>query len=101
MNALYQLALQKLGFRQQSYRDAFAGSAMQLTLVDLAKYSGAFDADPHGMSDAMLREMIGRRQMFFRILTHLKLSQSEMEQVYQPALVHAARRLQASNGDSE
>lgn len=101
MNRWYQEALQKLGFRQKSYQSAFAGSAMQLVLVDLAKYSHAFDADVMGQSHDNLLVMHGRRQMFFRILTHLKLSQAEMEHVYQPALVSAARRIQTTQGADE
>ena len=101
MNEFIRAAIQRLGFRKQSYQTAFGGSSMQMVLVDLAKFSRAFDADIEGISHDALLMMHGRRQMFFRILTHLKLSQAELEQVYQPALVQAAARLQRSQGVDE
>jgi hypothetical protein len=94
-------AAQLLGFRQQTYQSAFNGSAMQLVLVDLAKFARAYDADLDGLSHDQLMAMHGRRQMFFRIVKHLKLSPAELEQVYQPALVHAARRIQTTQGAEE
>jgi hypothetical protein len=102
MNKFLHTAAQKLGFRQQSYQSVFEGSARQLVLVDLANYARAFDGDPDGMSHDALMTMHGRRQMFFRILKHLKLNPQELEYVYRPALMNAAARLQRSNpGDDE
>ena len=100
MNQFYQIALQKLGFRQQAYRSTFAeGSPAHLVLVDLAKFSRAFQADITGISNDVLREMHGRRQMFFRMTDHLKLTPQELELVYRNALVSAANKLQG--GDHE
>lgn len=93
MNHLYHAALQKLGFRAQSYQSVFAGSAMHLVMTDLAKFSGAFVTDPTGMTHDALMMMHGRRQMFFRIWNHLKLSPHELEEIARPALIAAAARL--------
>ena len=89
------VALEKLGFRQKSYQQAFgiAGSPSNLALIDLADFCCAFRADVAGLSNDQLREMNGRRQAFFRIWNHLHLSNAEMEQVYRPAIVRAATRL--------
>lgn len=97
MNVL-QIAAQKLGFRQGAYRQTFGeGSLLHLTLVDLANYSRAFDADNADLDDRQLVRMSGRRDVFFRIIKHLKLTPTELEQVYRPALINAAARLQRSN----
>lgn len=90
-------AAEKLGFRQKTYQTAFVGSAMQLVLVDLAQYAQAFDAD---LPDATPR-MQGRRDVFFRIFNHLKLSPFELEQVYGPAVAQTAARLQRQQGASD
>lgn len=97
---LWQNAIQRLGFRQQAYQRVFDG-AMQTALIDLARYSRAFDADTSGMSDRDLWEMHGRRQMFFRIVSHLKLTSQELEQVYRPELVMTANRLQQRQGHND
>lgn len=101
-NNLYMLALQKLGFRQHAYQAAFGeGTPGHLTMVDLADYSHAFMPDTEGLSDGQLREMHGRRQMFFRITNHLKFAPSEIEAIYRSALLRAASRLQSNRGDDE
>ena len=94
-------AIEKLGFRQKSYKMAFGvvGSPQYFALLDLADYCGAWVADPAGLSSDMLREMIGRRQAFFRIFNHLKLNQTEIETVYKGAIVRAAERLNPNEGD--
>lgn len=91
----YQVAIEKLGFRQKSYQHAFGieGSPANLALVDAADYACAFAADPQNLTDAQLREMHGRRQLFFRIWTHLRLNNAEMEIVCKGALLRAASRL--------
>lgn len=94
-------AVEMLGFRQKSYQQAFSGSSMHLVLVDLAKYSNAFNTELEHLTSDQLREMNGRRQIFFRILNHLKLSPSDLEQVYQPAIIHAARRIQTTGENDE
>jgi len=102
MNSFYYSALQKLGFRQQAYQTAFAeGSPGHLVLADLADYSRAFNADTDGISHDVLMAMHGRRQMFFRIIHHLKLAPHEIEAVYRTALMRAAARLQTSQGVEE
>jgi len=99
---MFLAAAQKLGFRQSAYRSAFPeGSATHLVLVDLANYSRAFDADNDDLSDRGLIRMSGRRDMFFRIIKHLKLSPTELEDVYRPALLGAAARLQRTQGDDD
>lgn len=99
---LYMMALQKLGFRQRAYQATFGeGSPGHLTLVDLAVYAAAFVPDTEGLSAGQLREMHGRRQVFFRIYNHLKLAPTELEAVYRSALLRAASRLQSSQGAEE
>ena len=98
MNAFLDTAAQKLGFRQSAYRQTFAdGSPANLVLVDLANFSRAFDADIDGVSHDGLMMIHGRRQVFFRIVKHLKLTPIELEYVYQPAMLAAAARLQRTN----
>lgn len=92
--SIWNLALQKLGLRQRSYQSVFDGP-LHNVLVDLARYSGAFEADPNGISRDELLARHGRRQMFFRILHHIKLTSQELEAVYRPALVAAATKLQS------
>jgi hypothetical protein len=98
MSDIFRTVAEKLGYRQKAYQSVFGGSAMQMVLVDLAAYSKAFDADTDGLSHDALMAMHGRRQMFFRILNHMKLSPIEIEQVYRPALMQAAARLQRTHG---
>jgi hypothetical protein len=97
-NDYFRAAADKLGFRQKAYQQTFGGSNMQLVLVDLAKYACAFEADPDNIPDATLRRLQGRRDMFFRIIKHLKLSPMEIEQVYAPVLMSAANRLARQQG---
>ncbi len=95
MNLLVREMLQKLGFRQQTYKQAFGeGTALHLVLTDLANYSRAFEADTDGITHDDLMKMHGRRQMFFYIIHHLKLAPPELELVYGSAIVKAARRVQ-------
>jgi len=99
---LYMLALQKLGFRQRAYQSAFGeGSPGHLVLVDLAAYANAFAPDTDGISHDMLMTMHGRRQMFFRIVNHLKLAPNEIEVVYRSVLMRTAARLQTTRGEDE
>ena len=98
----FQRALQKLGLRQQYYRSLFGeGSPGQLVLRDLAQFCGAFDADMTGKDQNTILIMHGRRQAFFRIFKELKLSPAELEIVCRDALVHAAARLQTTQGVDE
>jgi hypothetical protein len=105
MNRFYHSALRVLGMRQQTYQAAFGeGSHGHRALVDLAEYSRAFAADPEKLSHDEIMEMHGRRQMFFRIFRHVKLTPDQLEIVARDALVHTAARLQQSNpnqGDDE
>lgn len=101
MNEFFSRVSAMLGYRQRAYQETFAGSPRQHVLVDLAKFARAFDADLDGLSHDQLMTMHGRRQMFFRIVHHLKLSPTELEQVYQPALMQAAARLRTNQGADE
>lgn len=95
IEAIWHRGLQMLGYRRQVYQTVFSeGGPLHQALVDLAKYSGAFDADPNGITRDDLLVRHGRRQLFFRIIHHLKLSPQELETVYRPALIAAAQRLQ-------
>jgi hypothetical protein len=97
----YNAALQKLGIRQKAYQTAFGreGSAGFHVLVDLADYAHAFAADPENLTERQLWEMHGRRQMFFRIFKHIKLTPQELENVARSALQHAAMRLASKGAD--
>lgn len=95
-------ALEKLGFRQRAYQSAFgmAGSPQYLAVVDLADYCAAWRGDYEGIDHNTLMQMAGRRQAFFRIFNHLKLTQPEIEIVYKGAIMRAAERLdQTTQGD--
>ena len=91
----YRRALEKLGFRQKSYKSAFGivGSPQYIALIDLADYCGAWRGDHDGIAHDVLMQMVGRRQAYFRLFNHLKLSQPEMEIVYKGAILRAAERL--------
>ncbi len=98
----YMLAVQKLGFRQQSYQQAFGieGSPANLALIDLADFCGVFnDQSQATLTDAEVRERHGMRRAFFRIWKNLNLNPAEMELVARSALVRAAARLAAEDGD--
>jgi hypothetical protein len=98
MIAAFHLALQKLGLRQQAYKSVFGpGSPGHQVLIDMAEYTHAFASDPVGMTHDQVMVMHGRRQAFFRIFRHVKLSPAELEIVCKDALVHAAARLQQVN----
>jgi hypothetical protein len=76
-------AVQTMGLRQRSYQGLFAeGSPGHHVMVELALYARAYDADQDGISRDQLMTMHGRRQMFFHIVNHLKLSPNELEGVY-------------------
>lgn len=101
--ATYRKALEKLGFRQRAYQQAFGtpGSPAYLAMIDLADYCHAFAADPLNLTDAQVREMHGRRQAFFRVWSHLKLDHAEMETLCRGALLRAAARLsQVEQGEA-
>ena len=102
MNQFYHAALQKLGFRQKAYQSAFAqGTPLQMVLIDLAKFSGAFVSDPDGMTHDQLMTMHGRRQMFFRIFSQIKMTPQELEEIAKPALIYAASRLDPNLGGND
>jgi len=94
-------AIEKLGIRQKAYKSAFGvvGSPAYLALIDLADFCAAFQVDPFGLNHDGLMQMIGRRQAFFRVFNHLKLSPTELETVYRGAVLRAAERL-ADQGEA-
>lgn len=97
-----QTVLQKLGFRQRAYQSSFGdGSPGHMVLADLADFSRAFVPDTDGISHDVLMTMHGRRQMFFRIFNHLKLSPQDLEAVYRTSVLRAASRLQSNQGADE
>ena len=96
-----QIALQKLGFRQRAYQSAFGeGSPGHMVMVDLALYCKAFKTDDVQEPNTLMR-MQGRRDVFFRIFDHLKLTPNELEAVYRTAVQRAAARLQTNQGEYE
>lgn len=81
--SLVDRAVKSLGLRQRSYQGLFGeGSPGQHVLAELALYSRAFEPDTDGLNHDTLMTMHGRRQMFFMIVNHLKLSPNELEAVY-------------------
>lgn len=98
----YDRAREMLGFRQRSYQSVFSeGAAGQLVLTDLAVFCRAFTGDIDGLDHNTLMTMHGRRQVFFRIIEHLKLSPIEIETVYRATLMRSAARINASEGATE
>lgn len=100
MNEFVNRALQMFGIRQREYQQIF-GSADNRALLDLALYSRSFQPDVEGMSHDHLLIMHGRRQMFFRIFHHVKLTPAELETVASKAIVRAATMLQQQQGEAE
>lgn len=94
-------ARETLGLRQRSYQSMFAeGSPFHHVLAELAIYSRAFDADQDDLSHDMLMTMHGRRQMFFMILNHLKLSAEEIQAFY-ATIAARPGRLRVMQGAAE
>ena len=76
-------AMKSIGLRQRSFQSLFApGAPGHHVLAELALYSKAFEADADDLSHDKLMMMHGRRQMFFHIINHLKLSPNELEGIY-------------------
>ena len=91
--SLVERAVQSLGLRQRSYQGLFGeGSPGHHVMTELALYSRAFAADDDGLSRDMLMTMHGRRQMFFHIVNHLKLSTTELEGIYLTIATRTAAR---------
>jgi hypothetical protein len=81
--SLIERAAKTIGLRQRSYQGMFAeGAPYHHVLSELALYARAFSADDDNLSRDDLMKMHGRRQMFFMILNHLKLSTAEIEGIY-------------------
>lgn len=90
----YDRAAQMLGLRQRSYQSVFGeGGPAHSVLVDLAEYCGACNPDPDGIDRDKLMTMHGRRQAYFRIVNHLKLSPDEFEDVYRSVVLARARSM--------
>ena len=86
-------AVKTIGLRQRSYQSLFAeGSRGHHVLTEIALYSMAFDADADGLSRDTVMTMHGRRQMFFHIVNHLKLSPMELESIYITVAPRSAAR---------
>jgi len=79
--SMLERGLRTIGLRQRSYQSLFAEPNHKV-LAELALYSNAFRADVDGLSHDMIMIMHGRRQMFFHIVDHLKLSVDELEALY-------------------
>jgi hypothetical protein len=85
-------AVKTLGLRQKSYQGLFGeGSPGHHVLAELALYARAFVPDVDDISHDMLMTMHGRRQMFFMIVNHLKLSPDEIEGIYVSLAARSAR----------
>ena len=95
-SGFFNRAIEKLGFRQRAYQQAFGqpGSPAYLAMIDYAEFCGAFRADHGVMTNELLREMNGRRQAFFYLWEHLNLNQAEIETVFKGALLRAAETMQ-------
>ena len=95
-SGFFNRAIEKLGFRQRAYQQAFGqpGSPAYLAMVDYAEFCGAFRADAPGLTNEQLREANGRRQAFFYLWEHLNLNQAEIETVFKGALLRAAETMQ-------
>jgi hypothetical protein len=98
--SLVERAVKTLGLRQKSYQNLFAeGGPNHHVLVELALYSNAYDADPDDINRDRLMMMHGRRQMFFHIVNHLKLSPNELEGLYLSIAARQAARFPAMQGE--
>ena len=82
---------------QKFYQSALSNDALALVMEDLAVYCNAFKPDVDNLSAHELMKMHGRRQVYFRIVDHLKLTPNEMEAVYRNVVTKqsfVAQRLQ-------
>lgn len=83
-----QWATEKVSFRQRVYKRDIPLEA----LSDLGVFCGVWDdGSVADVSDARLRELHGRRQAFFRLWKHLKLSPVAFETAYQDEIERRAR----------
>ncbi len=74
----------KLSRRKKAYQLSFGppGTAGYDMLVDLAKFTRAFDADMtiNDPNQAMI--LVGMRRAFFRVFSHCHLEPEELAQLY-------------------
>jgi len=95
-------AVKSLGLRQRAYQGLFGeGSPSHHILTELALYAKAFEPDTDGIGHDMLMTMHGRRQMFFHIVNHLKLSTNELEAIYISVATRSAQRFTVVQGATE
>lgn len=85
MSEIIEKARAFLRGRQGSYRAAFNSPAGQDVLVDLAKFCRAHAStahtDPH-----MAARLDGRREVWLRIQSHLRLSDDELWRLFNPPM---------------
>ncbi|MDJ0894861.1 MAG: hypothetical protein QNJ92_06935 [Alphaproteobacteria bacterium] len=84
---------------RSAYVAVFSGQGekedAEIVLSDLASFCDWFSTGK-GMSDAELREMNGRRQVYEQIFTFLRMTEAEVEE-----LAEAARADDAQKGDEQ
>ena len=98
--SLIERAVKSIGLRQRSYHGLFGeGGPNHNVMTELALYARAFDADQDDLSHDKLMMMHGRRQMFFHIVNHLKLSVDELEAIYITTATRNSRRMPPSQGE--
>lgn len=60
---------------------------LDMVMVDLAEFTGYFAVAPAGTSEAELRDLNGKRAVFARILSLIKLPMGRLSQLREAALV--------------
>lgn len=81
INQAVKLTLEALGIRQRSYFMVFRSPAGREVLQDLAKFCRAHKA-PWGMTPEDTARLVGRNEVFQRIMDHLRLTPEEMYHAY-------------------
>lgn len=76
----------------QAYHDCLGkpGEARELVLADLATHLNFFQAEARGLSVEEANYVNGRRSAFLHILSHLTLSETELEGLVEAARLEAA-----------
>lgn len=84
---LYQKTMDFLRLRKRAYQFTFGNPKDNEALKDLAKFARV-GRTPFHESQRKTDVLIGRQEMFFRIIEHLKLQPDELYDIYnQPSTI--------------
>lgn len=89
MNVAFASLLQRIGLRKKGYRAMFGPSGIltREELIDLAQFCRAFESTAVPGDRDLTWALIGRREVWLRIVQHLNLEPEELMALYRPAIV--------------